>query len=414
MKSSKQKFISLLCLSVLAASNTCLLPVYAKDDVLLPPIAPKLDTRASTDAPSGRYTAPSYNSASSDASNGQSQDATKTALQQATMLYQQGRTDEAENAFKKVLKLDSRNADAYFNLGVIAESKNDFVNAQKNYARASQLNPSDSDFADAVRSIQSRISDQNALANRNRDQQKQAAQMVQSDRDNDQLKAMVADSQAAFKAGNFSKAVSGLQTVASRAPNDPDVQYALAQAYRGAGNINGARAALNKAISLDPQNQLYLVALNELNQSSLSSAPTTDQYNHNQNQGGQSGYGQIPYQPYNSSQSSYGGGSSTVGYQSVPYNGNFSSPNGGVQPFTSAGESQLTQSRNYQNGFAYSGYGYGGGITSSSRMKRAAIGAAGGAAVGMMFGGRYNRGRSMMSGAMIGGMLGLMSGGMHF
>jgi Flp pilus assembly protein TadD len=420
MKSSNQKFISLLCLSALAVSNSLGLPVLAKDDVLLPPMAPKLDTRATTDAPaSGRYTAPSYSSNNSGSGYGGTQplDATKAALQQAAMLYQQGRTDEAETAFKHVLTLDSKNADAYFNLGVIAESKNDLATAAKNYSRASQINPGDSDFTDAVRSVQSKISEQGALANRSRDQQKQAAALAQSDRDKDQLKAMVADSQAAFKAGNFTKAVSGLQAVATRAPNDPDVQYALAQAYRGAGNMTGARSALNRAISLDPQNQLYLVALNDLNKSSLAAAPTSDQYNHNQGSNSQSGSSQIPYQPYNSpssSSSSYGG--AATGYQAVPFNGNFSDPNGGVQPFTQAGEAKLAQSRGYQNGYASSpfGYGYNSGVPSSSRMKRVAIGAAGGMAVGMMFGGRYNRGRSAMSGAMIGGMLGLMSGGMHF
>jgi Flp pilus assembly protein TadD len=421
MKSSNQKFISLLCLSAIAVSNTFWLPALAKDssDFLLPPLAPKLDTRATTDAPaSGRYTAPSANNSGGGYGGSQPLDATKVALQQATMLYQQGRTDEAETAFKHVLALDSKNADAYFNLGVIAESKNDFATASKNYSRASQIDPGDVDFADAVRSAQCKISEQSALANRNRDQQKQAAMMAQFDRDKDQLKAMVADSQTAFKAGNFTKAISGLQAVASRAPNDPDVQYALAQAYRGAGNTAGARAALNRAISLDPQNQLYLVALNELNKSTLAAAPGGEQYNHNQAANSQGGYSQIPYQPYNSSsssQSSYGNGA--TGYQAVPYNGNLSDPNGGVQPFTQAGEAKLAQSRGYQNGFASSspfGYGYGSGITSSSRVKRVAIGAAGGAAIGMMFGGGYHRGRSAMSGAMIGGMLGLMTGGMHF
>ncbi|MDR3616840.1 MAG: tetratricopeptide repeat protein [Candidatus Obscuribacterales bacterium] len=423
MKSSNQKLISLLCLSAIAVSNTFWLPVVAANlnDVLLPPLAPKLDTRATTDAPaSGRYTAPQYSSNNSGSGYGGSGslDATKAALQRATMLYQQGRTDDAEAAFKHVLSLDSKNADAYFNLGVIAESKNDFATASKNYSRAAQIDPGDADFADAVRSVQSKVSEQSALANRSRDQQKQAAMLAQSDRDKDQLKAMVADSQTAFKAGNFTKAVSGLQAVAARAPNDPDVQYALSQAYRGAGNITGARTALNRAISLDPQNQLYLVALNDLNKSTLSAAPNADQYNHNQAANSQTGYSQIPYQPYNgasSTQSSYGSGA--TGYQAVPYNGNFSDPNGGVQPFTQAGEAKLAQSRGYQNGFASSspfGYGYSSGITSSSRMKRVAIGAAGGAAIGMMFGGGYHRGRSAMGGAMIGGMLGLMSGGMHF
>jgi Flp pilus assembly protein TadD len=422
MKSSNKKFISLLCLTAIAASNGFWLPALAinSSDVLLPPLAPKLDTRATTDAPaSGRYTAPQYSSSGSSNFGGGSQslDATKAALQQATMLYQQGRTDEAETAFKHVLSLDSKNADAYYNLGVIAESKNDLTTASKNYSRASQINPGDSDFAEAVRAVQSKISEQNNLANRSREQEKQAATMAQSDRDKDQLKAMVADSQTAFKAGNFVKAVSGLQAVANRAPNDPDVQYALAQAYRGAGNMAGARSALNRAISLDPQNQLYLVALNELNKSSLSSAGA-DQYSHNQGSNTQSGNGQAAYgnQPGYGGQSSYAG---ATGYQPVPYNGNYCDPNGGVQPFTQAGESQLTQARNYQNGFAYSsspfGYGYGGGITSSSRMKRVAIGAVGGMAIGAMFGAPSHRaGRSAMSGAMIGGMLGLLSGGMHF
>ena len=81
----------------------------------------------------------------------------------------------------------------------------------------------------------------------------------------DRLKPLTEEASAAFKAGNFDKAIQDLQKVGQSGAFGPDVQYALAQAYRGKGQLQPARAALSRAISIDPGNQMYRSAMSQLN-----------------------------------------------------------------------------------------------------------------------------------------------------
>src|ERR1700733_2101930 len=115
----------------------------SKTDLLLPPLAPKLDTNNDSQANTNRNSDDQYNSSRDQSSrDGTTADAetpaerSKAALQHATLLYSQGHMAEAEQAFKRVLTIDYRSADAYYNLGVIDESRGDFQGALGNYQRA--------------------------------------------------------------------------------------------------------------------------------------------------------------------------------------------------------------------------------------------------------------------------------------
>jgi tetratricopeptide (TPR) repeat protein len=454
MKSLQRKVAVSLCLSPLMLL-CAVVPAFSlentgtgtKSDLLLPPIAPKYDfsankpSNSSSNSNSSSSNAngsnhSSYNSGNSGSSYGSSSrdadqeppnamnDAGKIALQQATTLYQQGKTDQAEAAFRHVLTLNVRCVDAYYNLGVIAETRGDFQSALNNYQVASRLNPDDAELHDAVTAVQGKISQKAASDPRNHSQQQQAQDLSRPQPNREGLKQAAADAQAAYKAGNFDKAVNNLNWVASQAPNDPDVQYALSQAYKGKGDQQNARAALSRALSLDPSNRLYQTAMSQLN--SRGGAPVnsgsgygappgsggshsyTDDTANNSSRQGKS----VPYTPYNAPFSS---AASQTGWQSASAD---DAPTGQITPFTSQGESSLPGGGVHHGGVAGSGSsgffaGTGGnGYGTKTRLTRAAVGAGAGMAMGAIFsGGSHHMGRSMMAGGLIGGALGLFSGG---
>lgn len=418
-------------------------------NLLMPPIAPQVDSRSSAlpSAPtSATATSMPETAPASTAERGRndsysssaSADRVKEAIKHALVLYSQGNASQAEQAFRQVLVLDSKNSDAYYNLGVIAESRSDLPAALKNYKAALNCNPTDADLKDAVASTERKLQEKIAFEQRQHADQEQAAKDAQQEQLRNQLKPLVTEASAAYKAGNFDKAVSSLQAVARQAPNDPDVLYALAQAYRGKKSFEQARACLMRALALDPNNQSYKTAMNNVNRElaqaqsqSRSSDLAYGQSNDTRNGGGYgSGSGYNSGSGGRGMPSRYGNGDDTDSAgQTVPFdrrpqdiysaNGQGASQiddlpqsSSDVTPFTSSGKPQrgaVYTSRGY-------GYGYGGGMGGNSRLRRAAVngltGAAMGAMTGAMFSGRGSRSQAAIKGALFGGALGLITGGL--
>lgn len=287
-------------------------------------------------------------------------------LQDAMSQYQAGDLTNAEQTFKRVLTVDRNNPDAYYNLGVIYEGKGDLQKALENYQRASQLNPSDGELRNTVASVRSKLDSgkQAQLAEQRRvaDEQRQQQQTAQK---KDSLRQLVASASNDYKSGNFAEAARKLEKVAADAPSDPDVQYALGQAYKAKGDVQQAKMAFNRAMSIDPNSQLYKNAYNELS-GSIAQASRSSQID--------------------------------------------DTPPGQIQPFAGSPSPNL-------NGMASNNFEYrGGGAMSSfknSRLKRAVAGGAVGAAAGALWSAtsRSSLKSGAMRGALLGGMLGYFSGG---
>jgi len=204
-------------------------------------------------------------------------------------------------------------------------------------------------------------------------EQQQGAQLRES------LRQQVADASAAYKSGNFSDAAKKLERVANQAPNDPDVQYALGQAYRAKGENEKARVAFNRASSIDPKSSLYKNALKEVSQPIANNSPSV------------APAPSVPNSPpaYDSQ------ADSTPAGQLTPFS---QTANGGSDSFGSQGGGFL-------NGGASTAF-------RSTRMKRAIAGGAVGVAAGALFGMRSRGGmtNSALKGALLGGMVGYMTG----
>lgn len=400
----------------LANLDTAVSSARTASSLLAPPMAPRLDT-----TPWSKVEEPKPQALSNydDPDTATPTDASTAMLKRATDLYTKGDTAEAERMFKKVLTLDSRNADAHYNLGAIAEARGDVAQALNSYRMASQINPNDIEFRDAVAQVE-RKQNADRLAQAEQQRQKEEQQREASKRDS--LKTMIAQASTAYKNGQFDSAVRQLEVVVKQAPHDSDVRFALAQAYKAKGDLTKARINLNQALAAQPNNKLYRDALSDLDQR-IASGSGGNSAGNNGNFGNNSGYDSA--RAYDNSQQSDGGPSYApaprkkvpsdyISSRGASYGSNSVDDGDGVQPFSPSPSysSSASSSRRFDRGGIGSILGGGGGTTSV--MKRAALGTITGAAMGAMWsrnsGGGMKSG--MLKGALMGGMMGILTGGL--
>lgn len=78
-------------------------------------------------------------------------------LKAGARIHQQGNTAQAEKLFRQAIALDPANADAYFNLGALAEGKGDLVTALGQYRAGLALRQNDPELKEAVRSMEGKL-----------------------------------------------------------------------------------------------------------------------------------------------------------------------------------------------------------------------------------------------------------------
>lgn len=407
----------------LANLDTAVSSARSASGLLAPPMAPRLDTSTWSKAEEPK---PQALSNYDDPDTASPTDAATAMLKRATDLYTRGETAEAERMFKKVLTLDSRNADAHFNLGAIAEARGDVTRALSEYRMASQINPSDNEFRDAIAQIERK---QNADRIAQAEQQRQKDEVQREAQKRDNLKSMIAQASSAYKNGQYDSAVRQLEVVVKQAPNDSDVRFALAQAYKAKGDLTKSRMNLNQALAAQPNNKLYRDALTDLDQriASGASGNSSKAGNNSGNSGNfASNRGYDSARAYDNSQQEDDGPSYApaprrqvpsdyISSRGASYGSNSVDDGDGVQPFTPSPSysGNASSSRRFDRGGIGSILGGGGGGT-ASMMKRAALGSITGAAMGAMWsrnsGGGMKSG--MLKGALMGGMLGIFTGGL--
>ncbi len=234
------------------------------DNSLSPPLAPSLDRGDTLKGAAPRMATESNKQPDENESLPPSEakrDRIKNGLQQAMQLYSQGQTSQAEAIFKNILSLDSRNEDANYNLGTIAESRSDWENALHYYQNALASNPNDEDTQKAVESMKTKIATARAQKQSRHQQTKLSSQQI------DALKNKVNQAGSEYAAGNYDAAISNLKEVAAQAPDQADVFYALGQAYKAKNQNSEAANAFSQAVKLAPNNKQYADALAQLNNS---------------------------------------------------------------------------------------------------------------------------------------------------
>mgnify|MGYP000432182012 CR=1 FL=1 len=246
---------------------------------------------------------------------------------------------EAEKLFKQVVASEPGNIDAVYNLGVISEDKHDYRSALGYYKKAMSLSPGDNDMAEAVRNMTQKIATAPSAPSRTAPQVQAPAPAVApiASAPKANLGNLVSEAASAYKKGDYKNAIDKLNLVSKEAPQDASVQFALGQAHKANGDTNMAQNAFQKASALEPNNSNYRTAFLD--------AAKSEKFASNSNS------------------------------NPAPAVADSSAPAGQLTPFQPVNSGSV--SRN--------GYGYGSGynITSNStRIKRAAVASAMGAATG--------------------------------
>jgi len=119
-----------------------------------------LDSRKVEKRPSALDNPVTYSSSSSNRiSRGPSHKVSQATalLREGMEAHKRGEEAKAEQLFKKVVLLEPRNPDGYFNLGALAEKKNDLAGALMSYRAALNLSPDDRELREAVESVESQL-----------------------------------------------------------------------------------------------------------------------------------------------------------------------------------------------------------------------------------------------------------------
>jgi Flp pilus assembly protein TadD len=342
-------------------------------------------------------------------------EATKNLLRQAIGQYQSGNTAVAEKTFRQVLQQDPGNSDAHFSLGAIAEGRGDFEGADQHYHAALQKSPDDSEIQQAVTALEAKMKER-------KQQQETQQQVAQQEQQHAQLKRLSDQAAAAYRVGKYDEAIADLEQVARQAPNDPDVQYALAQAYRGKGDMEKARFHIGQALAQNPNNQMYRAVQTSIEQEANSHSSRQQQ----QPVASGGGYGS----PYRNGQMQEANGTTDDG-----------GPAGQITPIQPEANAPHRTQYGYANssggmggmggmgglggllpGMVGMGLGYGMsshrgyGSNGSTRIKRAVEGSLAGAASGAAMAAMFNHQpgavkQGAMKGALFGGLAGLIFGG---
>lgn len=384
----------------------------------LPPVAPEMDRSEFAPQPKQAPSNPTVEA--NEISNpldappvADNSERVKGLLRQAMQAYSQGKTSEAEKLYRSVLAIDFRNTDANYNMGAIAEARNDLQSAQRYYSAAAKTSPDDTDIHDALVAVQNKLKSapQQSASQSSTMPAPAPAPSLAGGPTTPADRQMAQEASAAYKSGRFDEAILKLNYLAKKSPLDANIQFALGQAYRGKGVNQEAVRHLRAAAALNPKNDLYVQTLNQaqsqMNEQQVASNDSSTLTPPGPSSSGGSGSGSTgDVTPFAGLPSSGGGDSGDMAAADGYLQRN-AGLQGGISSFGS-----MTGGSSFGSGFG--GFPMSlGTAPGSTRLRRAVQASLAGAAVGAMTNRGYSGGmsRGAMRGAMYGGLYGLLLGG---
>jgi tetratricopeptide (TPR) repeat protein len=171
-------------------------------------------------------------------------------LAEGVDLYRGKHGIEAQQKFVQILRLDPANAQAHFNLGIVKESMGNYVEALANYQVAVTEDPGNKDYSDAVTAVKDQAAHQKITV----DQQTE-------------LKKMAENANAAWKHGDYISALDEYLQLDTREPNKALIKYNIGSIYLMMKEQSNALVYYKQAHKLQPDNQKYTNAYEELSAS---------------------------------------------------------------------------------------------------------------------------------------------------
>jgi len=215
-------------------------------------------------------------------------------LQEGVNLWHQKNGPAAIAKFRQVVRLDPQNAQGFYSLGVALEAKSDFVEAEKCYRKASELEPENKDFAQAIKALQKRS----------------VAQKQVNGKDAE-INTLVEDAAKEYQSGQYVSAIDLYKQLDEKKPHDPLTKYNLATIYLAINQPVTALGYYKQAAKLDPKEPKYKEAADKLeanlnrDEQERQAAEQAWQKRGSANQPGNNvGGGQAPPQPTNNNDKS--------------------------------------------------------------------------------------------------------------
>ncbi len=164
-------------------------------------------------------------------------------LAEGVELYRHKRGMQAQEKFEQVLRLDSQNAQAHFNLGIIEETMGNFVEALSSYKQAAQKEPDNKEYLDAVAATEKKASTQARLVGKRAD-----------------LRVLAESANAAWKRGEYISALDLYQQLDAKEPNRALIKYNIGSIYLMLKDQHSALDFYKLATKLEPNEQKYAKA----------------------------------------------------------------------------------------------------------------------------------------------------------
>ena len=196
---------------------------------------------------------------------------TNKLIETGVTLWRAKRGTEALQYFEQALKTDPHNASALYYAGIVYESKKSYSEALGAYRKASNEDPGNRDYSDAVMAVQKLMNSRPAVDPRQAE-----------------IGKLASEAGDAYKRGEYLSALDLYKQLDQKAPNQPLVKYNLGTLYLHAGQYQTALEYFEMAVKLRPTDQKFQQAYQQLkaNVDKSNAAEAVAEQNFNGNNGG--------------------------------------------------------------------------------------------------------------------------------
>jgi tetratricopeptide (TPR) repeat protein len=208
---------------------------------------------------------------------------TNKLIETGVSLWRAKRGTEALQYFEQALKLDPHNANALYYAGIVYESKKSYAEALAAYRKASNEDPGNREYSDAVLAVQKLMNSRPAVDPRQAE-----------------ISKLASEAGDAYKRGEYLSALDLYKQLDQKAPNQPLVKYNLGTLYLHAGQFQRALEYFEIAVKLRPTDQKFQQAYQQL-KANVDKADAAERlaeanFNGNRQSAGGAGVGQTkPY-----------------------------------------------------------------------------------------------------------------------
>ncbi|MBC7999019.1 MAG: tetratricopeptide repeat protein, partial [Leptolyngbya sp.] len=162
-------------------------------------------------------------------------------------LWRNRRAQEATEKFEQVVRLDPRNAEAHFSMGIIQEASGNYAEALSSYQKAYESKPHNKDYRAAIVEVE-----------------KKANKREKIDGSSGELRVLSEDAAAAFKRGEYMSALDMYKQFEAKAPPQANIKYNIGTLYLMMKNYSSALDYYKQARKLKPSEPKYVQAVQQL------------------------------------------------------------------------------------------------------------------------------------------------------